>query len=96
MEETKQISSYYKDVIPKLIKKLKTSIEECLGIVGQEIDPDIKEDRLDNVLKARRRAYEDAAFYAKEIDRLEAELSGKETEVTETVTERSWTKRKAN
>lgn len=99
MEQEKQISSYYKDVVPKLIEKLKTSIDECLKIVGEPIDKDVKEDRLLNVLKARRQASDDAIYYAKEIDRLEAELNGeiaetKEETKTETVT--SWTKRKAN
>lgn len=96
MEETKQISSYYKETILKLIEKYKIVIDQCLKVIEDPIDSDLKDDKLHAVLKAKRQASEDAKFYAKEIDSLEDELSGKETSVTETVTERSWTKRKAN
>lgn len=72
--------SHYKQTIPKLIKKYKEAIEQCLNIVGMEIDTEISDDKLHNVLKAKRMAGEDAKYYAQEIDILENEIKGKDTE----------------
>lgn len=74
-------SNYYREVVPKLIEKYKTAVDQCLNIVDQKIDDKISDDKLHNVLKAKRQAGEDAKFFAKEVDMLENELRG--VEVTE-------------
>lgn len=70
--------SYYKQTIPLLIAKYKEAIKQCLNIVGMAIDTELSDDKLHNVLKAKRMAGEDAKNYAQEIDILENELNGKE------------------
>ena len=87
------IESYYKKTVPKLIEKYQTLIDQCLTIMGEEIDDELSDDKMLNVLKAKRQASEDAKYYAKEIDSLENEMNGVEEEtVTET---KSFTKRYA-
>ena len=75
----------YRITAEQLIDKLGIAIEQCLAIIEQDIASDITEDKMHNVLKGKRMAAEDAIFYAKEIDRLEVELSGeaKEEEIEE-------------
>jgi hypothetical protein len=73
MDET-----YYKQTIPKLIGRYKKAVEQCLDIVGMDIDTELSDDKLHNVLKAKRMAGEDAKSYAQEIDILENELKGKD------------------
>ena len=95
MENSKKISTYYKDSIPDLISKYKKAHKQCLEIVGQTIDIEISDDKLHNVLKGKRMAAEDAKHYASQIDLMENELNGvnvKEEEEKENV---SWAKRKA-
>lgn len=70
--------SYYKEQLPELIANLKIAITQCSAIISQEIDSTLNDDKLHAVLKAKRMATDDVKFYAKEIDVLEAELSGKE------------------
>jgi len=72
--------SYYKQTIPKLITKYKTAIDQCLEIIGMEIDTELSDDKLHNVLKAKKMAGEDAKYYSQEIDILENELKGKDVE----------------
>jgi hypothetical protein len=69
--------SYYKEQIPEIIESLKTAINQCMVIISQPIDSEIADDKLHAVLKAKRMATDDVKFYAKEVDLLEAELSGK-------------------
>ena len=76
--------SYYRENLPELIDRLKSSIDKIAPIIDQDIDKDIKDDKLFNVLKAKRQAAEDILWTMKEIDRLEAELSGKDQEEVET------------
>ena len=78
--------SYYKDQIPAIILKYKTAMQQCLDIVDQEIDGQLSDDKLHSALKGKRMAAEDARWYAKEVDALESELSGK-TEESEEITE---------
>lgn len=76
MENKKTKSNYYSETIPKLIKKYKTAVEQCLDVIGQDMDKELSDDKLHNVLKAKRMAGEDAKYYAKEIDSLENEMNG--------------------
>lgn len=69
--------SYYKKQIPEIIDNLKIAIDQCKEIISQNIDPTLADDKLHNVLKAKRMATEDIKFYAKEIDILNDELHGK-------------------
>ncbi|WP_395073891.1 hypothetical protein [Flavobacterium sp.] len=69
--------SYYKEQLPELIANLKIAITQCSAIISQEIDSTLNDDKLHAVLKAKRMATDDVKFYAKEIDVLEAELTGK-------------------
>ena len=78
-------SSYYKDSIPRLIEQYKLAAEQCLNIVGQEIDDELSDDKLHNVLKAKRMAGEDAKYYAEQIDTLENERNGIDTTEEEKV-----------
>lgn len=68
--------TYYKQELPTLIDKLKKSLIHLYPIIEQEIDPDIKDDKLLNVLKAKRQAAEDVEWTLKKIDELEADLNG--------------------
>ena len=45
-----------------------------------EIDTELSDDKLHNVLKAKKMAGEDAKYYSQEIDILENELKGKDVE----------------
>lgn len=72
--------SYYRENLPELINRLKNSIKKVAPIIDQDIDEDIKDDKLFNVLKAKRQAAEDVVWTMKEIDRLERELSGEPEE----------------
>ena len=76
--------SYYKEQIPQIITNLKLAVKQCLDIIAQDIDAQLADDKLHAALKGKRMATEDVKFYAKEIDTLEAELSGKSLE-TETL-----------
>lgn len=69
--------SYYKDQIPTIIEKYKTAMTQCLDIIDQEIDSTLSDDKLHSALKGKKMAAEDAKWYAKEVDMLENELSGK-------------------
>ena len=71
------VTTYYKKQIPGLIRNIKVAISQCMDIISQEIDSTLNDDKLHAVLKAKRMATEDVKFYSKEIDLLEAELSGK-------------------
>lgn len=72
--------SYYKELIPEMIKKFKIATKQCMTIIEQEIDGEISDDKLHAVLKAKRMAAEDAKYYSKEIDALEDELTGADKE----------------
>lgn len=72
--------SFYKEQIPTMIDKYKKAMEQCLDIVDQEIDSNLSDDKLHSALKGKKMAAEDAKWYAKEVDILQAELSGKTLE----------------
>jgi len=67
---------YYKEILPRLIEKYKIVVGQCLEIIEQQIDSSISDDKLHNVLKAKRMASEDAKYYAQQIDILENEING--------------------
>lgn len=73
-----------------MIEKYKNAVEQCLEILDQEIDKALSDDKLHSALKGKKMAAEDAKFYAKEIDVLEAELNEEEAvkEPTKTGVER--------
>lgn len=73
-------STYYEDIKTELISKYKTLVDQCFEIMEKDIDEKISDDKLYNVLKAKRTASEDAKFYAKEIEALENEANGVEKE----------------
>ena len=75
MTMDKKESTYYKDHLPNLIQRLKDSIPKIEKIIDQDIDDDIKDDKLFNVLKAKRQATEDVIWTMKRIDELENELN---------------------
>lgn len=75
MSEELKESTYYKDNLPSLIESLKNSISKVQPIIDQDIDEDIKDDKLFNVLKAKRQAAEDVIWTMKRIDELENELN---------------------
>lgn len=70
----------YKETLHRLIEKYKSAIEQCLDVIGKSIDDSLADDKLHNVLKAKRLAGEDVKFYAKEIQSIEDELTGNTTE----------------
>lgn len=78
--------NFYKQQIPVMIEKYKTAMEQCLEIVDKKIEVEqLSDDKLFNVLKGKRQAAEDAKYYAKEVDALENELSGKKDEEESTI-----------
>lgn len=88
--------SYYKENLPLVIQRLKGSVDKLLPIIDKDIDAELTDDKLFNVLKAKRQATEDALWTFKRIDELENELNGTTPEQeAETVT-LNWTKRNAN
>jgi len=72
-------SSFYEEVKSTLIEKYKTLVEQCYSVIDRSIQDEISDDKLHNVLKAKRMAAEDAKYYAKEIESLENEMNGVET-----------------
>lgn len=79
MSEDKK-ESYYKQNLPNLIERLKNSISKIETIIDSDIEDDITDDKLFNVLKAKRQASEDVIWTLKRIDELENELNGVEEE----------------
>lgn len=71
-------SNYYLETIPLLIEKYKSAIEQCLDVIDKAIDEDLSDDKLHNVLKAKRIAGDDVKYYAKEIESMENEMNGVE------------------
>ena len=76
-------STFYKDTLPRLIEKYKLALEQCLTIVGQAIEEDLKDDKMFNALKGKKEAGEQVKFYAKEIDALENEINNVEVKTEE-------------
>ena len=72
--------TYYKQNLPNLIVRLKNSITKIENIIDDDIDYEITDDKLFNVLKAKRQASEDVIWTLKKIDELENELNGKVVE----------------
>lgn len=68
-------TSYYKQELPTFIEKLKKSLDHLYPIIEQQIDEDIKDDKLFNVLRGKRQAAEDVEWTLKKIDELEGSLS---------------------
>lgn len=87
-----QEESYYKQNLPNLIMRLKNSISKIETIIDSDIEEEITDDKLFNVLKAKRQASEDVIWTLKRIDELENELNGVEEEEV-TTTKKSWTKK---
>jgi len=87
--------SYYKENLPALIKRLKNSISKIETIIDADIEDAITDDKLFNVLKAKRQASEDVIWTLKRIDELENELNGVIEEEVTVSTKKSWTKKKA-
>lgn len=72
----KESTSYYKEKLPDLIERLKNSVDKISDIIDQDIADDITDDKLFNVLKAKRQASEDVIWTLKRIDELENDLNG--------------------
>jgi hypothetical protein len=77
--------SYYKENLPDLISDLKTAVQNNRKVITQAVTGDLSEDKYVNVLKSRRMAAEDTIFFLKEIDKLEAELEGRDITEDNTV-----------
>lgn len=73
--------SYYKKRLPDLVEKMKTSANQLLEIIAQDINDELSDDKLHNVIKAKRMASEDVIWIFKRVDELENEING--TEKTE-------------
>lgn len=86
--------SFYRRIIPRLIKELKGMVDNNLGVVGKEITG-LTDDKLKQALSSRKIAAEDAVWASKNVDILEKDLTGKNktNEVEQKV--QNWTKRKA-
>lgn len=89
MAEEKKMS-YYEEMLPNLIQKLKNMVEKNMEIIDQDTDEDISSDKFHAVLRGRKQAAEDCIWSAKKIDLLEKELSGEEVE--EIKPKQSWAK----
>lgn len=87
-----QEESYYKQKLPDLIARLKNSVDKISDIIDDDIGGEITDDKLFNVLKAKRQASEDVIWTLKRIDELENDLNGVEEEEI-TTTKKSWTKK---
>ena len=94
MEENKR-ESYYKQNLPNLIERLKNSISKIEKIIDQDIEDGVTDDKLFNVLKAKRQASEDVIWTLKRIDELENELNGVEEESSKITPVKSWAKKKS-
>lgn len=80
-----QEESYYKQKLPDLIARLKNSVDKISVIIDDDIAEDITDDKLFNVLKAKRQASEDVIWTLKRIDELENDLNGVDDEDREVV-----------
>jgi hypothetical protein len=78
--------TYYKENLPNLIQRLKNSISKIETIIDGDIEEGITDDKLFNVLKAKRQASEDVVWTLKKIDELENELKGVDSQPEEKVT----------
>ena len=81
-EEVRQ--SYYRENLPDLISDLKEAVKNNRKVITQKVTADLTEDKYVNVLKSRRMAADDTIHFLKEIDRLEDELNGRESNDEET------------
>ena len=76
-----ELSSYYRETIPELIKNLKIMFELNLEVIYIELDDGedgITDDKLHNVIKSRKVGAEDSEWALMKIDELETELNSKE------------------
>lgn len=87
--------SYYKENLPNLIERLKNSISKIETIIDSDIEEEITDDKLFNVLKAKRQASEDVVWTLKKIDELENELKGVDSQEEKATTVRNPTKKYA-
>jgi hypothetical protein len=94
MENDKtQVSDYYAEKRIELIEKLKLAVDQCLTIVGENIDEDITDDKLHNVLKGKKMASEDTEYYMQQIKKYENEINGVvEEEKTDSGKPKNWSK----
>ncbi|WP_372473217.1 hypothetical protein AB4865_10350 [Capnocytophaga sp. ARDL2] len=67
---------FSKKIKLELIDKMKLLIEQCFEIMERDIDPDLSDDKLHNVLKAKRIATDDTKYYTSQIEVLEHEING--------------------
>lgn len=86
-------TSYYKETIPDVIEKLQEMVENNLEIVGKNISILLSDNKKKSALESRRLACEDVIWAAKEIDRMELELSEIEEEDKEEFLEKSYFRR---
>lgn len=80
-----QEESYYKQKLPDLIARLKNSVDKISDIIDDDIGGEITDDKLFNVLKAKRQASEDVIWTLKRIDELENDLNGVDDEDKEII-----------
>lgn len=86
--------SYFRRIIPRLIKELKGMVDNNLRIVGKQIE-ELSDDKLKAALSSRRVGAEDAVWASKQVDELEKTLTGKSKDSEEKQEVQNWTKRKA-
>jgi len=70
------VENYSEEKKNQLIEKLRLAIDQCLKIIGEEIGEEIQDDKLHNVLKAKRNATEDVDYYLDKLQALEEDLNG--------------------
>ncbi len=88
--------NYYEEKRDELIEKFKNAIDQCLKIIGDNIDDKISDDKLHNVLKGKRLASEDVSYYLEQLKKLENEKNGvKEEEQTKSKEPVNWAKQNA-
>ena len=79
-----EIKDFYTENIENLIDDLKVSIPTLRTIISQSIDAEIKDDKLLNVLKAKRQAAEDVEWTLNKVNQLTKQLSGEVEDKNET------------
>jgi hypothetical protein len=68
--------NYSREKKGELIEKLRSAIDQCLSIIGEDIAEDIKDDKLHNVLKGKKMATEDVSYYLDKLQLLEEDING--------------------
>lgn len=86
--KVKNKTSYYRNMLPNIIKKMKGMVDKNMKIIDTDINDSITEDKYLNILKARKLASEDCRWAMNRVDELNNELN---TEETEDSIKQSWT-----